>query len=68
MVSESVATAQALALGSGIGEPNCHWMAPADPEITGTVFTELFEPWSKSVSVSSSVSMGFLSPSGSSEN
>jgi hypothetical protein len=36
MVSESVATAQARARGSGRGVPSCHWMGPLDPKITGT--------------------------------
>jgi hypothetical protein len=72
MVSESVATAQALALISGIGVPSCHWISPLDPAMTGTLSTEATElgTVSESESAESSsglaVSTGFLSSSGSS--
>ncbi len=78
MVSESVATAQALALISGIGVPSCHWMSPLDPGMTGTLSTEATELGTVSESESAesesaesssglAVSIGFLSSSGSSE-
>ncbi len=76
MVSESVATAQALALTSGIGVPSCHWMSPLDPAMTGTLSTEATELGTVSESAESesaesssglAVSTGFLSSSGSSE-
>ena len=76
MVSESVATAQALALASGIGVPSCHWMSPLDPGMTGTLSTEATELGTVSESAESesaesssglAVSTGFLSSSGSSE-
>jgi hypothetical protein len=75
MVSESVATAQALALASGIGVPSCHWMSPLDPAMTGTLSTEATELGTVSESAESesaesssglAVSTGFFSSSGSS--